>query len=343
MLLGPLRLLLGPLRPRQGPALDHVQSVLLLLRCVPEAELETTPQAGLVDGSFASAVRSGGTGSRTGLSSRRSKKFCYICLEGDDGGKLLRGCACRGDSAGFVHLGCLTGLAMSKEASGDLLAVFTAWTECGNWKQSFQGALGLEMQRRFWRHHRSSQYHVLRYGATKHLAGGLGYNGELDAVNQLLDEASTCVGNNRDALPDLKILRAAMHGQHLEALGLLQAILPEAKVYTSNPWIFGRTMLQIVTVFLDLDRNLEAHEVATELIAFAKAKYGLEDPKTLTAMRKYAVACAKLGRVEEAKVVLEDVLTTQTRVLSQPSKHPRDQTHVLLRLQSALRMTRSIP
>ena len=31
---------------------------------------------------------------------------CYICLEGDGEEKLMRGCACRGDSAGFVHLKC---------------------------------------------------------------------------------------------------------------------------------------------------------------------------------------------------------------------------------------------
>ena len=55
--------------------------------------------------------------------------------------------------------------------------------------------------------------------------------------------------------------------------------------------------------------------MATELVAFAKAHYGLEDPKTLQAMRKYAVTCAKLGRMEEAKATFEDVLTTQTRIL----------------------------
>ena len=31
-------------------------------------------------------------------------KQCYICLEGDDGGKLMRGCACRGDSAGDASM-----------------------------------------------------------------------------------------------------------------------------------------------------------------------------------------------------------------------------------------------
>ena len=59
---------------------------------------------------------------------------CYICLEGDgtsSSSKLMRGCACRGDSAGFVHLECLTELAISKEASGDRRAVFAAWYTAG--------------------------------------------------------------------------------------------------------------------------------------------------------------------------------------------------------------------
>ena len=44
--------------------------------------------------------------------------FCYICLEGEEDGKsskLMRGCACRGNSAGFVHIKCVSELAMSKE------------------------------------------------------------------------------------------------------------------------------------------------------------------------------------------------------------------------------------
>ena len=113
------------------------------------------------------------------------------------------------------------------------------------------------------------------------------------------------------------------NGQLLEALGLLQAILPEAKLCTANPYLCGRTMFETADVLLDLDRNHEAHEVAAEAVAFHKAKFGLEDPKTLAAVRKYAIACAELGRVEEAKTNFEDVLATQTRVLGR--EHPSTQ------------------
>ena len=63
--------------------------------------------------------------------------------------------------------------------------------------------------------------------------------------------------------------------------------------------------------------------MATEAVAFAKAKFGLEDPRTLTVRKNYASACVKLGRVEEAKAIFEDVLTTQTRVLGRD--HPYTQ------------------
>ena len=240
----------------------------------------------------------------------------------------MRGCACRGNSAGFVHLECLTKLAMSKEASGDRQAVYGCWTSCGNCKQLFVGALKMEMARRYWRQHRSGQNQRLRFASMRTLVVCLDDNDERDATNQLLDEASNCV-RSTEALLELKLLRAEMriqNGQNLEGLGLLQAMLPEAKVYTANPEVYCRTMLQTANVLLQLGRNQEAHEMATEFVAFAKAKFGPEDSRTLAAVTTYAVACAKLGRVEEAKATFEDVLTTQTRVLGR--EHPMTQTTI---------------
>ena len=116
------------------------------------------------------------------------------------------------------------------------------------------------------------------------------------------------------------------NGQKLEALGFLQAMLPEAKQSTTDPSLYGGILQEIVCVLLDLDWYQQAHEAATELVAFAKAKFGLEDPRTLTALKTYASACAELGRVEEAKAHYEDVLTTHTRVLG-PTH--RDTQHTL--------------
>ena len=105
-------------------------------------------------------------------------------------------------------------------------------------------------------------------------------------------------------------------------------MLPEAKQLTTKPYfyfstLYLRTFLQIVSVFIDLDRNQEAHEMATEAVAFAKAKFGLENVHTLRAVNAYAVACMKLGRVEEAKANFKNVLTIQTRVFGR--EHPSTQ------------------
>ena len=253
----------------------------------------------------------------------------YICLEGDGDGKsskLMRGCACRGDSAGFVHLECLTELAISKEASGDFDALLNGWTTCGNCKQSFVDVLELELDRRFWRRYRSSPDLYLRYHSTRILPISLWNNGEFDVANQLLDAVSTCVANE-EVLMDLKLLRAVIlekKGESLVALGLLQAMLPEAKEFsTAHPGLYVRALTHMSDVLLELDRHQEAHEAVTELVAFAKAKFGLENPRTLNAMESYAVTCAKLGRDEEAKATFEDVLTTETRVFGRD--HPYTQ------------------
>ena len=212
---------------------------------------------------------------------------------------------------------------MSKDGCDDTNAVFDGWNTCGNCKQRFEGALGLEMRRRFWRLHRSNQEVGRRYGSTRALANYLGYNGEVDAATQLLDAASTCIGNNSGMLLDLKLCRADLlikNGEKIEGLGLLQALLPEVRVYTARPHLYGKLMQDMTTVLLGLDRYQEAHEAAAELVAFAKANCGLEDAKTLIAVEMYAVACAKLGRVEEAKAKFEEALTTQIRVLG-PEHH----------------------
>ena len=97
-------------------------------------------------------------------------------------------------------------------------------------------------------------------------------------------------------------------------------MLPEAKEFSTAHSglyapLYARALKDIAEVFLDLKRYQEAHDMATELVALAKAKFGLEDPRTLEARKMYAVTCAVVGRVEEAKANFEDVLTIETRVL----------------------------
>ena len=76
---------------------------------------------------------------------------CYFCLgeEADEEGKpLVRNCSCRGDSAGFAHLSCLTKYSEQKckrADDGDTVAFSNPWRFCNNCKQLFQGQLSIDM------------------------------------------------------------------------------------------------------------------------------------------------------------------------------------------------------
>ena len=248
--------------------------------------------------------------------------FCYICLDGDDGGKLLRGCACRGDSAGFVHLECLTKHAVSKEeevSGDDTKAGYNGWRQCVNCRQCFRGALALEMARRCWRQQRWSQDLGQRYTAVKYVAACLEVNGEVDAAKQLLDGVSKkSTGYDRKTLLEMQYDRAealSYGGRELEALELLKAMLPEAEACAAWGLYVGGTTL-LVDVLLRLDRNQEAYDLAVVLVAATKEMFHdrEEGTETLVPRKLYAIACVRLGRVQECKALVDDLLSDYTRI-----------------------------
>ena len=92
---------------------------------------------------------------------------CYICLDHDS--KLMRGCACRGDSAGFVHLECLIEFAERNEEDWSR----QSFAFCIICKQGFTGALRLQLLRRWWRRHRHEGVESRRLVASSHRLGDL--------------------------------------------------------------------------------------------------------------------------------------------------------------------------
>ena len=147
----------------------------------------------------------------------------------------MRGCACRGDSAGFVHLKCVEELAVWKEVSKDPLALMS-WVQCVQCKQNFQDGLGLEMKRRCWWRYRSGRHpDVLCYLSKKSLADLLEVNGQVDAT-QRYEEASKYTGGHWSLVLDLNLRRTEVlkrKFQMREALDLLNAIVPEAQECTA--------------------------------------------------------------------------------------------------------------
>ena len=90
---------------------------------------------------------------------------CYFCLgeEADEEGKLpVRDCSCRGDSAGFAHLSCLTKYAEQKckQADDQDMAAFAEpWKKCNNCKQPFQGQLSIDMASAYLSHAEATYGH----------------------------------------------------------------------------------------------------------------------------------------------------------------------------------------
>jgi hypothetical protein len=89
---------------------------------------------------------------RTTMATIPKGAACYFCLgeEADEEGKpLVRNCSCRGDSAGFAHLSCLTKYAEQKSKQApddrDYDAFIEPWKKCTNCKQKFQGQLAIDL------------------------------------------------------------------------------------------------------------------------------------------------------------------------------------------------------
>ena len=261
--------------------------------------------------------------------------FCYICLQGEDDEtssssskgkrKLMRGCACRGTSAGFVHLECLVELAERKdetegkdETEEKTRAVFAAWTSCVNCRQDFTGPVELQMLRYFWRRYRSSPNIELCFNSLRALAYMLERNNELDAANRLYDGVSKFAGIDNVVLRSIKLNRADImkrNGQELEALELLKTLLDEAKEDMVNPLFCLKTMIDMAGLLGKLGRHQECLDTSTEAIAFANANFPPDDINKTTAMQMAGIACAGLGRVDKCKAILTDVLAARTRIL----------------------------
>ena len=246
---------------------------------------------------------------------------CYICLGGDDDGssssKLTRGCACRGESAGFVHVECLAAYAESKEG-GDVKSIIDGWSTCVNCKQMRTGGLELAIRKLFWRRYRSDrQRQELRYHSTKSLADGLLTHDEIDAASHLYEEASTGdLPTTRKLHLERTLQRARIlsrNGENLEAVNLCRSILPEAK--TTGGELYMHILVELATTLGELGRPHEAYETATDLVTFANANYNRGSPLHSAIMQVYAAACGSVGRIDESKNIFHDTLTTQTRIL----------------------------
>jgi len=243
---------------------------------------------------------------------------CYICL---DGGDVLRGCACRGPSAGFAHVGCLAEMAARNEwmvLDGD--RTFSRWAFCATCHQPFIGALDAEMARRKWRHYRDDNSDVRRM-MLQSVAITLRKDHESDAADGLEEEATEGLARDDPKVLLAEITRAdcLLGPNPAAALGILTAVKPRvdrcdfAHVHLSCAMTTAIALIRI-------DRDQEAEPITAECVQLATEAQGPESTDALEAMELRGVTLINVGRAREGKALLTRVLATRTRVLG--ADHP---------------------
>jgi len=248
---------------------------------------------------------------------------CYICLDregGPDGGAVpLRGCACRGPSAGFVHADCLAEMAardpwVTVEGRGQ----FSRWCHCATCHQQFTGALKTEMIRRVWRRHRDAPD---TSDQSRRAIGAVAVylrKDEYDAADRLHEVAVRGVSRDHpEVLFRLEIARAVfffLESNPNATLDMLTRLRPRMAHCRESDLRgdYAKVMACILTI---LGRPEEARPFAAWSVKLSRARYGPASASTLNRIHMHAGLLIDAGRVDEGMAMLTRVLATQTRVL----------------------------
>jgi len=256
---------------------------------------------------------------------------CYICL---DGGAVLRGCACRGPSAGFAHVDCLAEMAardewMTIEGRGSL----NRWEECATCYESFTGVLQAEMERRWWRQIRDAPASDARRKALQNVSVVLKQGDEGDAADGLDEEAIQGLDREDPTVLLTEVSRAAhlLETNPAATIGILSALQ-----WRMERCHVAQTRLAFTALLANalnrVGRFEEALPVAAECVQRATALHGPERSDSLEAMKLHAITIINAGRVDEGRAMLARIIATQTRVLGADHVSTRRTTEILDRL-----------
>ena len=246
---------------------------------------------------------------------------CYICLDHDS--KLVRGCACRGDSAGFVHLKCLIELAERNEKA----SMSRSFLRCINCKQEFTGALQLQLTRRWWRRHRNESVESMPCASCIFLGRLLLKNDEGEA-ERCLNEASLNTSRHLGVLERLNLASRIARERPEEGLKLIEKVVSQAKQDDDTAMVFTAQHQYIDTALL-LERYEEIVAMATECLEFVKTYFG-DSSDPLLMEQKYifldrlAFACGMTGRFDESKRAFDEVIASHIRTFGREHEKTRN-------------------
>ena len=246
---------------------------------------------------------------------------CYICLDHDS--KLVRGCACRGESAGFVHLECLIEFAERNDEG----SMGRSFLNCINCKQGFTGALQLQLMRRRWRRHRDESVESRHLVESCNMLGLLlGRNDENGAEDRLLDAISNSSHFDK-GLFKLKLVSIIAIERPEEALKLLEEVVSQAKK-DGDLTVTIFAYIQYISALQRLERYEEIVAMATACLESVKASCGdYSYPAWIEhkhiALELLAFACGMTGRFDESRQAFDELIASGTRTYGHKHENTR--------------------
>jgi len=236
----------------------------------------------------------------------------------------VRGCACRGDSAGFVHLECLIEYA-DRDEENPLKRSLT----CVDCKQDFTGALQWQVYRDWWRRHRDDSLEPMRLIVSCNLLSNLlGAYGEKDAAKRLINNFSDSARSfNEMDFNKLNVASRMAEERPEGALKLMEEVLSQAK-QDGDLKMAINAQGHIIRELHRLERYEETVAMATECLESAMTSCGVSSDAGLIQQKHaclcmFATLCGMTGRFDESKRAFDELIASATRILGRDHQDTR--------------------
>jgi len=247
---------------------------------------------------------------------------CYICMdrEGPDGDAVLRGCACRGPSAGFAHAQCLAEMAARDEwMTAEGFGLLSRRAYCSTCHQHFTGALQVEMDRLHWRHFREAPATEDWCDALTNLARTLMCYEEFDVAERLYDEVEGVAEGRSEITRAGALLRV---GRYRDALEILTRVRPRMEL-CEDPRLRVSYQKYLSSTLANVGRTVEALPIIANAVEVARTCHAPQSREMLDVTCLQAQFLAQIDRIEEAKAIVGDAIAVSTRVFGPDHEYTR--------------------
>mmetsp|Transcript_10518 Transcript_10518/g.34744 ORF Transcript_10518/g.34744 Transcript_10518/m.34744 type:complete len:346 (+) Transcript_10518:98-1135(+) len=251
---------------------------------------------------------------------------CYICLEG---GKLVQGCACRGTSPGAFHLDCFEKERVAAEpppsaTRGAMNAADDRWFHCRVCQQEYRGVTAVEVARRYWRHFRRTDRRAVAWLQVGNCLTQRGFVDEAAQAFRLgADDPLVSAAGHRAFTQFLSELqRGREHTKRSDyraALATFEPLVDAVDTVWRDPAISARYFSTVVNAMLAslavhglLGRSLDLTEQALQRV---EDHVGKNTAEWINARRSRALALCEVGRLQDARAIVEHTLPISQRVL----------------------------